>query len=809
MKKTIRLIALLGLTLLASCQGATDSSLTSAESSMPESSDVPVSLPDSSLPDSSLPEISSESQSQDSSSALPEFDLTSIISQLHAFPFAYKGTVEEVSGYTNEGTQTFELEVKGYFSSDRYYRYMEDSEGYDSLWDCVKDKDGNAASQSLNPVTNQIEETVQTDYEGNPISFDSLSSNPFSDIDEGDLKVVSATELKVSAAKSRLRTIAEALTGYDYTVEEMTLTIGADGKISSINISQSDSEGYVIEEREATLTLCTLEDLSLPVHQPRPANQDLEPLRELFADLKEGNYTVDTTVTDVGSKEQTKTGKVYMTSEGLISHTDEDPFSGWLLGSDGLAPVIENSGALVGYAAPTADADLASTGYVPAFDIAPEMFDVSADKKTFTLAAGYGFEDYAEHTLPDLLTYKMPAPDDGSLTIEIKDDGTYLFSFVETISLPGLSYSESVAMTVSDIGTTVLPFTEYHPFIAVPTSWSQVFGAEELIESFSIPVEELPFYFPGEGASWRAFPDSATPQLQLDLTAAMDSTAVAQAISDLLLKDGWTETAGKPESYYEKTLDSGTEVKIGIYDTDQNTVMIRFYDPFIPNDITRFLENSFSETTDYTQSGTIKYVYAPYDHETGKVTGEYTTEDFASFEYKFTQDSALINVDVVDPEYPDSSSLLVNDGSGYSVYTIDEDNTAHLYSSYEDSLYQDNYYTMKDCVGYQVSPKEGEEGVYGIDELDDGVVDAFGGQINLVLDPEYGDMYSDFSLALSDDGDSLTITYRVNDTIYYDINSETGEFENWRDGYYLVSFTVSDVNQTEIDLSAYGITGNA
>ena len=435
-KKLFGLLTLVGL--LAGCQNIPSSS---AEPSTPPSSVAPSStLPSSETPTTSQTPPSSNSSSENPSTPPissstpepePEPTVNDILVQLQSDELAVQGTLTQYVNQEGYEPQSASSTISCYISDSRYYNVeMEDGE-VTYLTDYVADEDGLVSTRSLDPETNTVIDTPVYSG-GETVLFSEMFYNPFVSIAAEDVTVEDGI-VTFDISDQLAFEIAYVTTFYsDIPMDTLTATVDEDYNVTSVTIGyenhvENDPQyGTYTEGAKYVFELVTAEEIGVPKNiEPRPENPKTEPLAELFEDLAAGNYTVHTETLwgeSIDELYEDQNADLKVTEEGVL-HQDNyyGTTSGYLKVEEGIAEVVLEDGKLVGQGVPSASSLAEVVGLSP-FSYMANMFDVSEDGKTFTLASGYGLVDNAYLLIPDPITYPNAYPDEGKFTITFNDE---------------------------------------------------------------------------------------------------------------------------------------------------------------------------------------------------------------------------------------------------------------------------------------------------------------------------------------------------------------------------------------------------
>lgn len=379
------------------------------------------------------------------------------------------------------------------------------------------------------------------------------------------------------------------------------------------------------------------------------------------------------------------------TEEGIIfDENDGESVSGVCKTDDGLAIVDVKDGKLVGASKPNPDLTLDS--YVAPFDYLSSVF-VDEGNGVYTLPNVLGLYDYTEDINP-VVAVLDEYPDSGSLKIEITGADSCVFTYQVTSEGSYQGMYDDIRIEITDIGTTQWPYSDedYLPYTE-PESWADIEDAVELLESYGIPTDVLPFYAPS-GSMVAA--DCYNGAITITPPMGTDTASCLAEYQELLEEAGWTHVGqnGYGEEAYTYTLEDGTVLNIGVVDEGYGYVSIYLYEPTAPETaLSRFFEENFSGyAPNYTMSGTVTYDY----YATEGSSEQPVRTERTSFTQTYDADAAKQEV-VKDGKT--SVDVYRNTGEGLEVYSLQEDGTFArddnpLYDSY--TSYMSALYTLKD-----------------------------------------------------------------------------------------------------------------
>lgn len=775
--KMFCLLSLCAIGLAASCES-------NASTSTPSSFGTSLSSPGTSSSSVEPSPVSSESSSPNPSSTSGEKSTAQrILEQLQAEELVYAGTlVQHVTFEDSEEDYTTAL--TGLISDDRYYN---DDSDY-GITDYRRNADGNVEIRSLNPLDNTVESIEGKDQDGNAVSFDDNYFNPFDGLTSEDLSI-DGNAVLVAKDEQWMETASAMLTMYtDLGFDTLALTIDADGNVLEARftgpaekVTDAYYGDYTLETTFA-FTLETKEEAAI-YDLPRDAGDAIPELDALFGKLAEGNYTVDyfSQYLYDGFPMSTYSMTGLYTEEGLLFDVEGEGATGLYRAPDGVAIVEEKDGKLVGASA--ADPDRTLSAYLAPFDYQSSVF-VDEGDGVYLLPNVAGLYDFTEEINPVYALFYDEYPDAGSLRIEITGEDSCVFTYQVTSEGSYQGMYDDVRIEITDIGSTEWPYTEadYVPYTE-PQSWADVDGAVELLDSYGIPADVLPFYAPsGSMVSASDYYGS------IDIIPP-DGQSVEELVAEyesLLSANGWEHRGQNDyeEEDYAYLLEDGTTLVIGVADEGYGYMSIYLYAPEPPaTALTAFCDSKFSGDLNYTLQGSVAYDYYPVD------AGE-DEEPFRSGRMSFQQtyDAGAARQEVTKAGKT-SADVYRNAADGVEHYATAEDGSfvkdegfsSSSYSSYDQALF-----TMKDVAFDQFQPQA--DGSYRTD--DQSVIRTLIWTVNATDMPQ---TLKSATVQLDEAEGTLTFQIDAETTV----TDETGEYRV--DLVYYIF--VSQIGTTDVDLS--------
>ncbi len=492
----------------------------------------------------------------------------------------------------------------------------------------------------------------------------------------------------------------------------------------------------------------------------------------------------------------TRTIRSFIRSRGILA---KDNFyggtTGYFVTDEGVAEVALEDGKLVGQS-PVVPAELSDVIELPSFSYHSAMFDVSEDKKTFTLAENLGLNEKASVMVPDPMTASFAYPDDGTLEVRFEDDGSYTFGYDETVEILGTTMVYSYTMNVTNVKTTSLGYdqNDFVPYFP-DSSWEDIPDAIDEMEYCGIDPELIPFFCP-DGCQWIFSEIYET--LALSVGANLDVHEVADEFEALLVEKGWyfVEEDEYGEAYYSYDLPMGDILNVSVYPSVVNDEVEPFLCDMTPHaeetPLSRWLEENFLSESNYTMRTTVDYVSTPCDQNTGEPTGESTSTPLVETFYQFTEEVAYFHYGGAVAD-----RLFVNKDGHSDFYEIENGEILST-NTYLD-VYQNYLPTLRSLAAPTFSLGEEENQYVPVgSECKEKIHDLLG-----IVFGEEKDEVGDVALTLDETENALLIDYVINAGYYYADETE----ETFEIGYCLVHTEIADVHSTVIDPDILALVG--
>lgn len=467
----------------------------------------------------SSPSISVSESSLSSSQSFPSNQdiVRLVISKISSNPLALRGNYTEgiFFGEDSELRETSNYDYisvleDDYFFSETTSIYYEGEVLYERI---DKDEYGYAKIGSLNPLSNEVDDYYLGDIYNENYPFDAVFVNPFARREgnfmalNGHLKLTSLDDFDFSA----LNNILTGGSGFRSVTTLQACEIGYDEDYHPTTFELVMSDDTWIEYGQSTIYTYSGEFIDpetvdvVPYPEPRQAQPGQEKLAAMFDRLKEENYTMhcysesfyeeedweDDFSLLARSEEREPSNiretKMYITKDGYYSdYITENGYNqydeGMYLSENGLVEYVDIDGTITETKLPYTARNI-DYYFGDCWSYSSQMFDVNADG-SFTLATTALDDLYAylwTYLLPDPYAYSVGIVDSGTLTFVI-DETNDTFSYTYTC----FGGAEEYQTTISDIGTTVLPFStdnveKYVPYanwteFVSSSSWNEEFG---------------------------------------------------------------------------------------------------------------------------------------------------------------------------------------------------------------------------------------------------------------------------------------------------------------------------------------------
>ena len=615
----------------------------------------------------------------------PATVLSNVLNQLKS-PISYDGKIV----LKQNGIVLSQMHIYGYQGVGEVYINRDGTAIH-----LFKDETGYAVQKMINPLKNEVV-SVPLTSSSQYVLYDEYVFNPFLSLTADDL-VLNGNEITITATQEN--GLAQSLRYFAFYTDEMKevkLTIDDVGTILKVELS-SDNITY-------TADIVDKETINVPVIEAKQATSDHQKLTDLFTELEKGNYTVSyKSVYEDGTESIELTSFDFkLTPDGLLTSTGQ----GFLETDDGLVQVeVTDDNKLQGVSLPDDSVSILDDFVNPFSQFKAETFDY--ENNIFTLPEYIDY-DYLTYILPEIqfvysstFGYEVTP---GSLSITFNEDNTYTINYEYIYYTYNQDYELvyaplNVTTVISNVGTTSLGYT-LDDYIPKPrqNSWSDVEGASDLLETYSIPSDLLPFYLPDEADEWYIYSDIFSgDSLCLSFPTGDNLTAHYAEYKKLLEAKGW-QSQGVDDYDEEKftyTTSEGTILKIGLVQVEQTgqyeyyEIDIYLYAPEIASEISNYVNENIVNKHNYTLTGTLVETYTEVDADGNTVENgtvientlvdgltTYVTEDAyyqyietengkAGVLYKESQVDGMINID--------GYVAMTNDPNGELTFQYSED----------------------------------------------------------------------------------------------------------------------------------------
>lgn len=615
----------------------------------------------------------------------PATVLSNVLNQLKS-PISYDGKII----LKQNGIVLSQMHIYGYQGVGEVYINRDGTAIH-----LFKDETGYAVQKMINPLKNEVV-SVPLKSSSQYVLYDEYVFNPFVNLTADDL-VLSGNEITITATQENgLAQSLRYFALYTDEMKEVKLTIDDVGTILKVELS-NDNITY-------TADIVDKEAINVPVIEAKQATSDHQKLTDLFTELEKGNYTVSyKSVYEDGTESIEFTSFDFkLTPDGLLTSTGQ----GFLETDDGLVQVeVTDDNKLQGVSLPDDSVSILDDFVNPFSQFKAEAFDYENNKFTLPEYIDY---DYLTYILPEIqfvysttFGYEVTP---GSLSITFNEDNTYTINYEYIYYTYNEDYELvyaplNVTTVISNVGTTSLGYT-LDDYIPKPrqSSWSDVEGASDLLKTYSIPSDLLPFYLPEDASEWYVYSDIFSGDSLCLSFPTGDNLATHYAeYKKLLEAKGW-QSKGVDDYDEEKftyTTSDGTTLKLGLVQVEQTgqyeyyEIDIYLYAPEIASEISTYVKENIVDKHNYTLTGTLVETYTEVDAEGNAVNNgtvitntlvdgltTYVTEDAyyqyietengkAGVLYKESQSNGVTNID--------GYVAMTNDPNGELTFQYSED----------------------------------------------------------------------------------------------------------------------------------------
>lgn len=694
----------------------------------------------------------------------------------------------------DNGTESQVTNLQGFFSDDEYYLNDEAYGSAEHYYRGTGEYEGKLVGKDLLP-DNTLDEFVYINELEQPIDF-SEYTNPLAKLQPSNFKA--EDNLYKAVIPTNLRTtFGLVFTGYsNLTFDEFSFLYD-DTNITSLSLNGEVGTTTF----ELVFTLSTKEKINVPVIEVRPHEAAHDLLQEAFDKLALGNYTITYVDVDPTGEYPTMNYQVKVDDNALYMKnlgggSDEVP-TGYVQLESGLVPVKFNDETHVAKGTALPDSSRKLTDLKSKFDIAPELFTIDKDGKTFRVTPGLGMDNYYDMFFVDKILdgSNFQLSDFSTYSFTVNDNDTYTVKYSYEI----LGYSGDVTITVSNVGTTDVGYTEsdYEEKDPDQNSWADlnVEGLDAYLTSKVGSPDNLPYPNSIEGLRVDDIDDPALLEYYNTINISYDSSVYADLATamakyeEALVAAGWVNigtTEYKDEIY---TLTTKSAVyKITLYATTASYFQINFYDPeavSTANPLSEFISANFSKSINasFTTEQDIETYQASEEDITANTHGNLINAQHTTTKAMFT-DTEMYS------EITDLSATEIS-------YVKEEDGTITTYNK-EDGTWDQGtiamgtikevYYTVADLINTANYIIPVRDNIYTIEE--NTAIDAF---VNFFFGLRFSN-YTGAEVELTFDESTNVLTF----DLYFE-----GYFKGESEGSYVyriydLSATLNNVGTTVI-----------
>lgn len=515
-------------------------------------------------------------------------------------------------------------DLAGYIGEDEYYL---EEEGNDPVHYHHNEK-GEALAPTMQPDNTIIlDPIIDYDLELNPVPvlYEELVVNPFASLTADDLKADGENYVIDLSDDEETQTLFGIMFTQYSDVPIKTINISADGDNLSLQLKSSvifTSVGLFYAEANVDIVS---KDVAFDELVPYPTLEEHAALKQAFAELKKGNYTLTYFDDDLTEGNADYSATISASDTLLLIEEkvgDKEQSSGYFKTSaTEIAPIklSEDKKQIIGIGRPE---NGTITSKLPDYSLAAEFY----------LPQGNGV--YLLDPIMSAYAYlNDPAyPVDSS--IEIMDPGSLQFSIVESgyhieytydYTFGALAYKGKVTMDLTKVGATTAAYDadDYVDYVA-PASWESLGAAKGLKAWVGDDPSILPFPSESMGFSTVEFQNTleyfgiyATPFEDSEIEDAK------QAYVTALKSAGWTERGVDiwgTDSFQYQIGEKTAHVSIGEY---LGAVTIYLYPMSANNRLANLLTNTLMIDPNSTVHMEIKdATYLNYGAENQSVQSE-------------------------------------------------------------------------------------------------------------------------------------------------------------------------------------------
>lgn len=634
--------------------------------------------------------ISSESTS--SSSTLPVSLEAKILSSLAPEDgLALKGVLKSSMTPVGGGTamEIPDANIVGFVSDDEWYN-DEEGDTYPA-YHFFKGSEGNLVEHYIDEKNTVQEEPLEgQDEAGNSYDLPWDRDNPFYQLETSDLEANGEGQYLISLEDDVTLGTAFGLVlaGYD-SMTATSIDVYAEGEAAT-RIVLTFAPFTYMETYEMNVSvdyqIVTRQEAGIPSVEPYPTEPEHAALKEAFAKLKKGNYSLTYTEIDVDGKYNDLTYglEVSLKDDWLFrkdhNRDGSEAQYGYMKSGDGIVPFQVNLGQAVALSRPS-DIDLAS--FFLNYSLAAEYYVPEGNGTYHLRAEGEDFVSLNSPAWPveEELDYLIS----GTYYFTINDDGTYDIAYRYT--WPSIIECQ-VSIHVYDIGTTTPRYTEGKLIDYVPPKSYEEYDID--LASFLYPYlggdfSLLPYIYDKREEVIEMSFATIEGQLMLyfDIIDAEDPSVTLAYFEQELIKLGYV--AGENGTYSLHIAGFGTIALSAKVEADDfyNRFVLAF-DKFLPESPLYDYLMSVASAPNGTATSHVRMDYVSKDAATGEeLDGYYIVSDISQ-EWEDGVYHSILTDDSDREGVSGTAETLALDDASYRSHTFAKEGDAWTYEGVGD-----------------------------------------------------------------------------------------------------------------------------
>ena len=484
-------------------------------------------------------------------------------------------------------------DLAGYIGEDEYYL---EEEGNDPVHYHHNEK-GEALAPTMQPDnTVLLDPVIDYDIELNPVPvlYEEVVVNPFADLTVDDLQAKGEQYvIDLSEDEEKQMIFGAMFTQYS-DVPFKTINITPNGNDLSLQLKSSvifTSVGLFYAEANVDIVS---KDEAFDELAPYPTLAEHAALKEAFAELKKGNYTL-TYFDDDLTEDNADYSATISASDTLLLIEEKtggkEQSSGYFQTSaTEITPIklSDDKKQIIGTGRPEKGA---ITSKLPDYSLAAEFYLPQGNGVYLLdpIMSAYAYLNDPAYPVDSSIEIMDP----GSLQFSIVDSG-YHIEYTYDYTFGDLAYKGKVTMDITKVGTTTAAYDadDYVDYVA-PASWESLGAAEGLKIWVGDDPSILPF--PSESMGFSTVEFQNTPEYFGIYATPFEDTKIEDATSayvSALKSAGWTERGidiWGTNSFQYQIGEKTAHVSIGEY---LGAVTIYLYPMSANNDLANLLTNT-------------------------------------------------------------------------------------------------------------------------------------------------------------------------------------------------------------------------